>query len=605
MEIQTFEHDVLVIGAGGAGMRAAIEAADAGCSVGLVCKSLLGKAHTVMAEGGIAASLGNVDDRDGWKVHFADTMRGGQYVNNSRMAELHAKEAPQRVRELEQWGAVFDRTKDGKILQRNFGGHRYPRLAHVGDRTGLEIIRTLQDHSVHKSQIAVYMECCITKLLKDGDRVVGAFGYYREKGRFVIFKAKSVIIATGGLGRAFEVTSNSWEYTGDGYSLAYNAGAELLDMEFIQFHPTGMVWPPSVRGILVTEGVRGEGGVLRNKDGKRFMFDDIPENYRNQTAKDPEEGWRYTQGDKTAMRPPELLTRDHVARCINREVKAGRGSPHGGVFLDIAWIKERVPNAREHIKKKLPSMYHQFMELGGLDITTTVMEVGPTTHYTMGGVRVDGDTQMSCVPGLFAAGEAGAGLHGANRLGGNSLSDLLVFGKRAGEYAAKYAKEQQHGWIDEAEVKASMDWALHFMDAPKGDENPYTVQQDLQKVMQAQVGIVRKEDEMRSALEEISKLKARAVAVQAPANREYNPGWHTCMDLSNLLIVSEALAKCAIERKESRGAQFREDFQEKSKEFGGVNMIIKKGVDGQMTLRREAVKPLSDELKQIIDDQAK
>jgi succinate dehydrogenase / fumarate reductase flavoprotein subunit len=366
-----------------------------------------------------------------------------------------------------------------------------------------------------------------------------------------------------------------------------------------------MVWPPSVRGILVTEGVRGEGGVLRNKDGKRFMFDDIPENYRNQTAKDPEEGWRYTQGDKTAMRPPELLTRDHVARCINREVKAGRGSPHGGVFLDIAWIKERVPNAREHIKKKLPSMYHQFMELGGLDITTTVMEVGPTTHYTMGGVRVDGDTQMSCVPGLFAAGEAGAGLHGANRLGGNSLSDLLVFGKRAGEYAAKYAKEQQHGWIDEAEVKASMDWALHFMDAPKGDENPYKVQQDLQKVMQAQVGIVRKEDEMRSALEEISKLKARAVAVQAPANREYNPGWHTCMDLSNLLIVSEALAKCAIERKESRGAQFREDFQEKSKEFGGVNMIIKKGVDGQMTLRREAVKPLSDELKQIIDDQAK
>jgi succinate dehydrogenase / fumarate reductase, flavoprotein subunit len=605
MEIQTFEHDVLVIGAGGAGMRAAIEAADAGCSVGLVCKSLLGKAHTVMAEGGIAASLGNVDDRDGWKVHFADTMRGGQYVNNARMAELHAKEAPQRVRELEQWGAVFDRTKDGKILQRNFGGHRYPRLAHVGDRTGLEIIRTLQDHSVHKSQIAVYMECCITKLLKDGDRVVGAFGYYREKGRFVIFKAKSVIIATGGLGRAFEVTSNSWEYTGDGYSLAYNAGAELLDMEFIQFHPTGMVWPPSVRGILVTEGVRGEGGVLRNKDGKRFMFDDIPENYRNQTAKDAEEGWRYTQGDKTAMRPPELLTRDHVARCINREVKAGRGSPHGGVFLDIAWIKERVPNAREHIKKKLPSMYHQFMELGGLDITTTAMEVGPTTHYTMGGVRVDGDTQMSCVPGLFAAGEAGAGLHGANRLGGNSLSDLLVFGKRAGEYAAKYAKEQKHGWIDEAEIKASMDWALHFMDAPKGDENPYKVQQDLQKVMQAQVGIVRKEDEMRGALEEINKLKARAIAVQAPANREYNPGWHTCMDLSNLLIVSEALAKCAIERKESRGAQFREDFQEKSKEFGGVNMIIKKGVDGQMTLRREAVKPLSDELKQIIDDQAK
>ena len=605
MEIQTHEHDVLVIGAGGAGMRAAIEAADAGLSVGLVCKSLLGKAHTVMAEGGVAAALANVDDRDGWKVHFADTMRGGQYVNNWRMAELHAKEAPTRVRELEQWGAVFDRTKDGKILQRNFGGHRYPRLAHVGDRTGLEIIRTLQDHSVHKSQIAVYMECCITKLMKDGDRVVGALGYYRERGRFVLFKAKAVVIATGGLGRAFEVTSNSWEYTGDGYSLAYNAGAELLDMEFIQFHPTGMVWPPSVKGILVTEGVRGEGGVLRNKDGKRFMFDDIPENYRNQTAKDPEEGWRYTQGDKSAMRPPELLTRDHVARCINREVKAGRGSPHGGVFLDIAWIKERIPNAREHIKKKLPSMYHQFMELGGLDITTTPMEVGPTTHYTMGGIRVDGDTQMSCVPGLFAAGEAGAGLHGANRLGGNSLSDLLVFGKRAGEYAAKYAKEQKTGWIDEAEVKAAMDWALHFMDAPKGDENPYKVQQDLQKMMQAQVGIVRKEEEMKDALVKVRELKNRAVKVQAPANREYNPGWHTCMDLANLLTVSEALTMCAIERKESRGAQFREDFPDKSKEFGNCNMIIKKGADGQMTLRREAVKPLPDELKAIIDEQAK
>ena len=602
MEIQTFEHDVLVIGAGGAGMRAAIEAADAGCSVGLVCKSLLGKAHTVMAEGGVAAALGNVDDRDGWKTHFADTMRGGQYVNNSRMAELHAKEAPDRVRELEQWGAVFDRTKDGKILQRNFGGHRYPRLAHVGDRTGLEIIRTLQDHSVHKSQVAVYMECCITKLLKDGERVVGAVGYYREKGRFVLFKAKAVIIATGGLGKAFEITSNSWEYTGDGYSLAYHAGAELLDMEFIQFHPTGMVWPPSVRGILVTEGVRGEGGVLRNKDGKRFMFDDIPENYRNQTAKDIEEGWRYTQGDKHAMRPPELLTRDHVARCINREVKAGRGSPHGGVYLDISWIKERIPNAREYIKKKLPSMYHQFMELGGIDITTEAMEVGPTTHYTMGGIRVDGDTQMSNVPGLFAAGEAAAGLHGANRLGGNSLSDLLVFGKRAGEYAAKYARQQKPGWIDEAEVKASMDWALHFMDAPKGDENPYKLQQDLQKSMQALVGIVRKEDEMLTALEKIQGYKERAVNVAAPANREYNPGWHTCMDLTNLLTVSEALTRCAIERKESRGAQFRDDFPEKTKEFGGVNMIIKKAADGAMQLRREPIKPLTDELQGVIKE---
>jgi succinate dehydrogenase / fumarate reductase, flavoprotein subunit len=602
MEIQTYEHDVLVIGAGGAGMRAAIEAADAGCSVGLVCKSLLGKAHTVMAEGGVAAAMGNVDDRDGWRVHFADTMRGGQYLNNWRMAELHAKEAPDRVRELEQWGAVFDRTKDGKILQRNFGGHRYPRLAHVGDRTGLEIIRTLQDHSVHKSQIAVYMECCIVRLLKDGERVIGAFGYFRERGRFVLFKAKAVIVATGGLGKAFEITSNSWEYTGDGYALAYNAGAELLDMEFVQFHPTGMVWPPSVRGILVTEGVRGEGGVLRNKDGKRFMFDDIPENYRNQTAKNEEEGWRYTQGDKNAMRPPELLTRDHVARCINREVKAGRGSPHGGVYLDISWIKERIPNAREYIKKKLPSMYHQFMELGGIDITIEPMEVGPTTHYTMGGIKVDGDTQQSCVPGLFAAGEAGAGLHGANRLGGNSLSDLLVFGKRAGGHAAAYAKEQKGGWIDEKEVAAAQEWALHFMDAPKGDENPYKVQQDLQKMMQAQVGIVRKEDEMRSALEKIGQIKARSQQVQAPANREYNPGWHTCMDLANLVTVSEALTRCAIERKESRGAQFRDDFPEKSKEYGAMNMIIKKGADGSMQLRREPTRQLPDELAGIIKE---
>ena len=602
MEIQTYEHDVLVIGAGGAGMRAAIEAADAGSSVGLVCKSLLGKAHTVMAEGGVAAAMGNVDDRDGWKVHFADTMRGGQYLNNWRMAELHAKESPDRVRELEQWGAVFDRTKDGKILQRNFGGHRYPRLAHVGDRTGLEIIRTLQDHSVHKSQISVYMECCIVRLLKDGDRVVGAFGYFRERGRFVLFKAKAVVIATGGLGKAFEITSNSWEYTGDGYALAYAAGAELLDMEFVQFHPTGMVWPPSVRGILVTEGVRGEGGVLRNKDGKRFMFDDIPENYRNQTAKTEEEGWRYTQGDKTAMRPPELLTRDHVARCINREVKAGRGSPHGGVYLDISWIKERIPNAAKHIMKKLPSMYHQFMELGGIDITIEPMEVGPTTHYTMGGIRVQGDTQMTSVPGLFAAGEAAAGLHGANRLGGNSLSDLLVFGKRAGEHAAAFAKAQGAGWIDEKEVASSQSWALHFMDAPKGDENPYKVQQDLQKMMQAQVGIVRKEEEMLSALEKIQQIKERALKVQAPANREYNPGWHTCMDLTNLVTVSEALTRCAIERKESRGAQFRDDYPEKSKEFGGLNMIIKQGPDGAMQLRREPTKPLPEELQQIIKD---
>ena len=436
----TYDYDVLVIGAGGAGLRAAIEAAANGVSVGLICKSLLGKAHTVMAEGGIAAALSNVDERDNWKVHFTDTMRGGQYLNDWRMAELHAKEAPDRVRELEAWGALFDRTKDGRILQRNFGGHKYPRLAHVGDRTGLEMIRTLQDHGIHQG-IAVHMECTIITLLKNGERVAGAFGYEREKGQFKLFHAKAIVIATGGIGRAFKITSNSWEYTGDGHSLAYHAGAELMDMEFVQFHPTGMVWPPSVRGILVTEGVRGEGGILLNKENKRFMFDEIPELYRNQTADNEEEGWKYTQGDRAARRPPELLTRDHVARCIVREIKEGRGSPHNGVFLDISWIKKKLPNAAEHIKKKLPSMYHQFKKLADIDITKEAMEVGPTTHYMMGGIRVDADTQMSTVPGLFAAGEAAAGLHGANRLGGNSLSDLLVFGKRAGEFAAKFAKE--------------------------------------------------------------------------------------------------------------------------------------------------------------------
>src|ERR1700730_10861823 len=446
-DYETHEHDVLVIGAGGAGLRAAIEASAAGVRVGLVWKSLLGKAHTVMAEGGIAAALANVDERDNWKVHFADTMRGGQYLNNWRMAELHAKEAPDRVRELEAWGTVFDRTPDGRILQRNFGGHKYPRLAHVGDRTGLEMIRTLQDHAIYQP-IDVHMECTIVSLLKDGNRIAGAVGYDRERGRFKLFAAKAVVLATGGIGRAFSVTSNSWEYTGDGHALAYNAGAALQDMEFVQFHPTGMVWPPSVRGILVTEGVRGEGGILVNKEGRRFMFDDIPENYRPQTADNEEEGWRYCQGDKNARRPPELLTRDHVARCIVREIKEGRGSPHDGVFLDISWIKQKMPNAAEHIKRKLPSMYHQFKQLAGIDITAGSMEVGPTTHYMMGGVRVDAESQMSEVPGLFAAGECAAGLHGANRLGGNSLSDLLVFGKRAGDYAARFAKEHSQGKVN-------------------------------------------------------------------------------------------------------------------------------------------------------------
>src|SRR5438094_5057563 len=517
-EYQKFEHDVLVVGAGGAGLRAAIEASAGGVTVGLVCKSLLGKAHTVMAEGGIAAALGTVNSADNWKVHFADTMRGGQYVNNWRMAELHAKEAPACVRELEAWGAVFDRTTDGKILQRNFGGHKYPRLAHVGDRTGLEMIRTLQDHGIHQG-IEVHMECTIVSLLKDADRVAGAFGYDRQRGRFLLFKVKAVVLATGGVGRAYKITSNSWEYRGDGQAPAYNAGADLLDMEFVQFHPTGMIWPPSVAGILVTEAVRGEGGVLRNNQGKRFMFDDIPDAYKHQTADNEEEGWRYCQGDKTARRPPELLTRDHVARCIMREVKAGRGSPHGGVFLDIAWIKKRIPNAAEHIKKKLPSMYHQFYKLANLDITKEPMEVGPTTHYIMGGVRVDPDTQMSTVPGLFAAGECAAGINGANRLGGNSLSDLLVFGKRAGEFAAKFAKEHSLGKIDDGRIETVAREALAPFER-RDDENPYQVQKDLQDTMQDLVGIVRNESEMREALEKIDGLKKRAERAAVTGHRE-------------------------------------------------------------------------------------
>jgi succinate dehydrogenase / fumarate reductase flavoprotein subunit len=604
-DYETHEHDVLIIGAGGAGLRAAIEASAAGVSVGLVCKSLLGKAHTVMAEGGIAAALANVDERDNWKVHFSDTMRGGQYVNNWRMAELHAQEAPARVRELEAWGAVFDRTQDGRILQRNFGGHKYPRLAHVGDRTGLEMIRTLQDHGVHRG-IDVYMECTMLTLLKDGDRVVGAFGYERERGRFKVFHAKAVVLATGGIGRAYKITSNSWEYTGDGHALAYQAGAPLIDMEFLQFHPTGMVWPPSVRGLLVTEGVRGEGGVLRNKEGRRFMFDDIPELYRAQTADNEEEGWRYCQGDKNARRPPELLTRDHIARCIVREIKAGRGSPHGGVFLDISWIKKRLPNAEAHIKKKLPSMYHQFKQLADIDITREAMEVGPTTHYIMGGIRVDADSQMSGVPGLFAAGECAAGINGANRLGGNSLSDLLVFGKRAGEFAAKFAQQNRAGTIDRAQVEEAARRAVEPFDrsAAAGAQaaGPYQIQYDLQAMMQDLVGIVRKEDEMQRALKEIVQLRERARHAGVPGNREYNPGWHTALDLANLLTVSEAIARSAIERKESRGAHFREDYPNKDAAFGKVNIVIWQGQDGTMQLRREPIPPMPDSLKQIIEE---
>ena len=600
-EFQRFSYDVLVIGAGGAGLRAAIEAGATGAKVGVVCKSLLGKAHTVMAEGGIAAALANVDDRDNWRVHFADTMRGGQYLNNWRMAELHAKEAPECVLELEAWGALFDRTTDGKILQRNFGGHRYPRLAHVGDRTGLEMIRTLQDHGIHTG-MEVHMECTVLSLLLDGNRIAGACGYDREKGRFQLWEAKAVVLATGGIGRAFKVTSNSWEYTGDGLALAYRAGAELQDMEFVQFHPTGMVWPISVSGILVTEGVRGEGGVLRNSEGRRFMFDDIPDLYKEQTADSEEEGWRYTQGDKNARRPPELLTRDHVARCINREVKAGRGSPHGGVFLDISWIKERMPKSEEHIKRKLPSMYHQFKQLADLDITKEPMEVGPTTHYMMGGIRVDGDSQMSNVPGLFAAGEAAAGLHGANRLGGNSLSDLVVFGRRAGRFAAEFANANGQVTIDEAELQTTATAALAPFDRGHAGENPYQIQYDLQETMQGLVGIVRVESEMQQALDAIGQLRGRAERTGIAGNREYNNGWHTAIDIGNMMIVSEAITRAALLRKESRGAQFREDFPNKDSEWGKYNIVISRSADGEMQVEKRALTPMPDELKKVIEE---
>lgn len=605
-DYEQFEYDVLVVGAGGAGLRAAIEASKAGVRVGLVCKSLLGKAHTVMAEGGVAAALANVDDRDNWQVHFADTMRGGQYINNSRMAEIHAKEAPERVQELEAWGALFDRTVSGAILQRNFGGHRYPRLAHVGDRTGLEMIRTLQDHVVHLD-IETHMECSVIELFKEDGRTTGALAYNRDTGRFNVFSAKSIILATGGIGKAFRVTSNSWEYTGDGHSLAYHAGAALIDMEFVQFHPTGMVWPPSVAGILVTEGVRGEGGILRNSEGRRFMFDDIPEPYKAQTADNEKEGWNYTQGDKDARRPPELLTRDHVARCIVREIKEGRGSPHGGVFLDIAWIQEKLPGAAQHIKKKLPSMYHQFMQLAGIDITKEPMEVGPTTHYVMGGIRVNADSQMSDIPALFAAGECGAGLHGANRLGGNSLSDLLVFGKRAGEHAAIFARKNSAGGINPSHVQERICNALAPLErGNKGNaesiENPYSIQRDLQTLMQDKVGIVRHETEMTQAIEEIATLKERAERCGIHGNRHYNPGWHTAMDLRNLLTFSEVIALSGLERKESRGAHTRTDFPNKEKPLSMVNTVVRKGSDGLPEVTQEPIVSIREDLQTIIEE---
>ena len=600
---QEFEHDVIVIGAGGAGLRAAIEAAAQGVRVGLICKSLLGKAHTVMAEGGMAAALANVDERDGWRVHFADTMRGGQYLNSWRMAEHHAKESPDRARELEKWGALFDRTPDGKIIQRNFGGHAHPRLAHVGDRTGLEMIRTLQDHGIHQG-IDVHMEVTVTRLLKDGDRCVGAFAYDREQGRFRIFKAKAVVLATGGLGRAYLVTSNSWEGTGDGHSLGYHAGAELVDMEFIQFHPTGMVWPPSVRGLLVTEGVRGEGGILKNSEGRRFMFDDIPPLYVDQTADTPEEGWRYVTGDRNARRPPELLTRDHVARKIVKEVQEGRGSPHGGVYLDIAWIEEHIKDAEGHIRKKLPSMYHQFKELAGIDITKEPMEVGPTTHYAMGGIAVDPDTQMTTtVPGLFAAGEVAGGLHGANRLGGNSLSDLVVFGKRAGEYAARFARDNPSYVVSEQDIEGAARDALAPLEREASEVGPFKLQLELQTLMQSKAGIAREERGLGEAIEGIGRIRERLADVGAGGNRWYNPGWHTALDMTHLLTVSEAIALSARERKESRGAHSRLDHLDKDPAWGTFNHVVRKGPDGGMHVERRQIPPIPQELKDIIEEQ--
>jgi len=592
-EIQTIEHDIVVVGAGGAGLRAAIQCSALGMNTGLVCKSLLGKAHTVMAEGGMAAALANVDERDHWKIHFRDTMRGGKFLNDWRMAELHARQAPDRVNELEEWGAVFDRTKSGLISQRNFGGHRYPRLAHVGDRTGLELIRTLQDHGIHQG-ISVHMECTALEVLKDGDRVAGLIAYWRETGRFVIFKCAAVIFATGGAGKAWKVTSNSWEYTGDGYAMAYEAGADLMDMEFTQFHPTGMVWPLSVKGILVTEGVRGDGGILLNNKGERFMFKYIPEKFAAETADTEEEANRWLKGDKTARRPPELLTRDVVARSIRNEVKEGRGSEHGGVYLDIA---SRLP--AEEIKRRLPSMYHQFMELARVDITRQPMEVGPTLHYFMGGIRVNPDTQMSTVPGLFACGECSAGMHGANRLGGNSLSDLIVFGKLAGDGAAAYVRGlSTRPTISPEQVNDVIKYATDILNRETGT-NPYLLHDELQNVMQDKVGIMRVEDEMLKALDELEVLKAEAAKVKAAGTSQYNPGWHEALSLKSMLITSEAVTRAALLRKESRGAHARLDYEGEREEWGKYNIVVRKGRDGKMQVEQVLRKEPNPELKRI------
>ena len=597
---ETRTYDVLVIGAGGAGLRAAIEAAEQGVSVAVVCKSLLGKAHTVMAEGGVAAALATTDGRDSWKVHFRDTMRGGKLLNDWRMAQLLAQEAPARVRELEAWGALFDRTSDGRILQRNFGGHQYPRLAHVGDRTGLEMIRTLQDRTVQAPRIDVLMESTVARLLTDGGRISGALAYRRESGRFLLLRTNAIVLATGGIGRAYRINSNSWEYTGDGHALAYDAGADLIGMEFVQFHPTGMVWPLSVRGILVTEGVRGEGGVLKNSRGERFMFRYIPEMFRRDFADTEEEANRWVAevvaGRKAeARRPPELLTRDVVARAITQEVREGRGSPHGGAFLDIA--SRRKP---EEIRKKLPSMYQQFLELADVDITREPMEVGPTTHYMMGGVKVDPETQAATVPGLFAAGEVAGGLHGANRLGGNSLSDLLVFGRRAGLGAATYARAvTSEPRVDAGRVDAIAAELLAPFERRAG-ESPYAVQDALQDMMGTYVGIARGADDLQGALAEIEQLRARAARVGVDGNRQYNPGWHTALDLRNLLTVSEAVTRAALARRESRGAHTRVEYPDSDPQLGRVNVVVRREGDA-MTVREEPIPPVPDELRQILE----
>jgi succinate dehydrogenase / fumarate reductase flavoprotein subunit len=596
--MERHQYDVVVIGAGGAGGREAIAAHDAGARTAIVCKSLLGKAHTVMAEGGIAAAMGNRWPDDNWEIHFRDTMRGGKMLNHWRMAQLHAQEAPERVMELEDWGALFDRDDEGLISQRDFGGHRYARLAHVGDRTGLEMIRTLQQRAVQLG-IDVFMECTITDLFKDGDRVSGAFGYWRESGRFIAFEAPSVILATGGIGKSYKVTSNSWEYTGDGHAIAMRTGASLINMEFVQFHPTGMVWPPSVKGLLVTESVRGDGGVLKNSEGERFMFDYIPEFFKSETADTVEEADRWYDDKKNNRRPPELLPRDEVARAINSEIKAGRGTPHGGIYLDIA--SRRSP---EFIRKRLPSMYHQFKELADVDITAEPMEIGPTCHYVMGGVEVDPDTQESAVPGLYAVGECSGGMHGSNRLGGNSLGDLLVFGKRAGEAATEYARSlgDQRPAIDEADVKAAQESALAPFEV-EGGENPYTIQSDLQQSMNDLVGIIRTGAELEQSLSEIEAFKVRAASMKVEGHRQYNPGWHLAIDLRNMLIVGECIAKAALAREESRGGHTRDDFPGPNAEWGTKNLVVNLNAAGTgVDLQEKPLPVMPDELTKHFEE---